>query len=98
MRTKSVVMCLLGLLLLFASSSSAAETRTWTKKDGTTFDAEFVKVEHAGKRMPVTFRKPDGTEMTVGFAGLSEEDRKHVSRQSNSQNGEKLEPSAVFLA
>ena len=75
---------LLGLLL-FASSLSAGEMLTWTKKDGTEFEAEFVKAEHVGSRIPVTFRKPDGTEMTVGFAGLSEDDRKYVRQQAKAQ-------------
>jgi hypothetical protein len=75
MRTKSVVTCLVGLLLLFASSSNA-EVRTWTRKNGKTFDAEFVTREGP----VVTLKKPDGTEMTVKMPGLSDEDRKYVNQ------------------
>ena len=49
--------------------------RRWTRNNGETFEAEFIKRE--GK--VVTFRKPDGTEMTVNMPKLIEEDRKYVN-------------------
>jgi len=76
MRTKSLVTCLVGLVLLFASSSSAAEMRKWTRKNGKEFEAEFVKREGP----VVTLKKPDGTEIILKMPGLSEEDRKYVKQ------------------
>jgi hypothetical protein len=78
-------MCLVGLLLLFASSSNA-EMRKWTRKNGKEFEAEFVKLEHQsdGKNM-VTLRKPDGSEMTVRIGNLGDEDRKYVKQLTKSQ-------------
>ena len=81
MRTKSVLMCLVGLLLLSASSLNA-EMRKWTKTDGTTIEAEFVSFT-PGKG--VVLRQADGTEMTVKLPGLSEEDRKYVRKMVKSQ-------------
>ena len=75
MRTKSIVLCLVGLLLLVASFSNA-EMRKWTRKNGKDFEAEFVKREGP----VVTLKKPDGTGMTVKMGGLSEEDRKYVNQ------------------
>ena len=75
MRTKSVLMCLIGLLLLSASSLNA-EMRKWTRKSGKQFEAEFVKREGP----VVTLKKPDGTEMIVRMPNLSDEDRKYVNQ------------------
>ena len=76
MRTKMVVMCLVGLLWLLVSFANA-EVRTWTRAGGTQFDAEFVKKDHG----MVTFRKADGTEFTMNMAKLSKEDRSYVVQQ-----------------
>lgn len=75
MRTRSLVVCLVGLLLLFISSVNA-EMRTWTRKNGKTFEAEFVKREGP----VVTLKKPDGAEMTVRMPNLSDDDRKYVNQ------------------
>jgi hypothetical protein len=80
MKTKSLMMCLVGLFLLFASSSDA-EVRKWTRKNGTEFEAEFVKRDGP----VVTLKKTDGTEITVKMGQLSEDDRKYVKQQASSQ-------------
>ena len=82
MRTKSPVMFLVGMLL-FATSLSAAEMRTWTRKNGKEFQAEFVKMEkdQEGHNI-VTLRKPNGNEVTVRLGSLSEDDRKYARRQA----------------
>jgi YVTN family beta-propeller protein len=79
--------CLVGLfLLLFASSSNAAEMRTWTGKNGKTLEAEFVKVEKGSDgRFILTLRKPDGSEMTVHPPVLIEDDLKYVREMVKSQ-------------
>jgi len=89
MRAKSLVACLVGMfLLLFTSSSFAAEMKTWTRKNGQTFEAEFVKLEHRSDgRNIVTLRKPDGAEMNIGIMGLSEDDRKYVRSHAKSAKG-----------
>ena len=86
MRATSIVVCLVGLLLLFVSFSDAAEMRKWTRKNGKEFEAEFVKLEHQsdGKNV-VTLKKPDGSEITVKMPGLSDEDRKYVKQLTKSQ-------------
>jgi hypothetical protein len=76
MRTKSLVTCLVGLVLLFASSSSAAEMRKWTRNNGKEFEAEFVKREGP----VITLKKTDGTEFTLKMGQLSEDDRKYVNQ------------------
>ena len=76
MRTKCLVACLVGVVLLLLASSLNAEMRTWTRKNGTTFEAEFVKREGP----VVTLKKPGGTEMTVHMPKLSDEDRKYVNQ------------------
>jgi hypothetical protein len=83
-------MCLVGLLLLFASSSNA-EMRKWTRKNGKEFEAEFVNREGP----VVTLKKSDGSKMTIKMPGLSEEDRKYVRQQGKSQNTEKPEGQVV---
>jgi len=81
-RTKSPIVFLVGMLL-FASSLSAAEMRTWTRKSGKEFQAEFVKMEkdQEGHNI-VTLRKLNGNELTVRLGSLSEDDRKYVRRQA----------------
>ena len=83
MRTNSLVTSLVGMLLLFALSVDAGEMRKWARKNGKEFQAEFVKVEQdqEGHNM-VTFRKPNGNELTVRLGNLSEDDRKYVKRQA----------------
>ncbi len=90
MRTKSIVVCLVGVLLpLTVASSFAAETRTWTKKDGTKFEGEFVKVEKGLKgHNVVTLWKADGSEMKVGLEHFSPEDRKYVLQTVKSRKNE----------
>jgi hypothetical protein len=89
MRTKSLVTCLVGLVLLFALSSSAAEMRKWTRKNGKEFEAEFVKVEKDSEGHNIAaLRKPDGTEMTVRIPNISEEDRKYIRQHTNLGNHE----------
>jgi len=80
-RTKSPVVFLVGMLL-FATSLSAAEMRTWTRKNGKEFKSEFVKMEkdQEGHNI-VTLRKPNGNEVTVRLGSLTEDDRKYVRRQ-----------------
>jgi hypothetical protein len=70
-------------MLLFATSLSAAEMRTWTRKNGKEFKAEFVKMEkdQEGHNI-VTLRKPNGKELTVRLGSLSEDDRKYAKRQA----------------
>lgn len=85
MRSKLLLACLVGLLLLFASFSSA-EMRTWTRKNGKMFEAEFVKVEKdSDGKLVITLRKADGTEMTVHPPGLSDDDRKYVKEMAKPQ-------------
>ena len=76
MQPKSVLMCLVGLLLLLVSSADA-EMRTWTQTSGTKFEAEYVWRDHA----VVTLRRADGTEFTVNMAKLSKEDRAYLVQQ-----------------
>ena len=53
--------------------------RKWTRKDGTTFDGEFVKAEKRDDGANIiTLRKPDGSEMTVRAMALSKADRKYT--------------------
>ena len=73
MKTKSLLMCLVGLLLF---STSVAEARIWTRNDRSQFEAELVK----RKGPVITLRKPDGSETTVKMPGLSDEDRKYVKQ------------------
>ena len=88
MRTKSIVLCLVGLLLLLASSANA-EIRTWTKTDGTKIEAEFVSWEQ-GKA--VVLRQADGKDIKVGFHKLSPDDRKYVKQQVNSPKKQETKP------
>ena len=92
MRTKSIVLCLVGLLLLFLSSSNA-EMRKWTRKNGKEFQAEFVK--HDGAE--VTLRGADGKEFTVKTGKLSEEDRKYVKHLPNVESASKTEAPAPAM-
>ena len=85
MRTKCLVVCVVGaVLLVLTSMSFAAEMRTWTRKNGKTFEAEFVEEHHDDGRNIVTLRKPDGTEMTIGFGMLIVEDRKYIGQHTKS--------------
>ena len=80
MRATFVAACLAGVLLLFTSDANA-EMRKWTNEKGKAFQAEFVKMEQDqhGNNI-VTLRKPDGMEMTVRLAQLTEEDRNYVEQ------------------
>lgn len=84
MRTKSVVACLVGLVLLFASSSSsAAGMRKWTTTDGKEIKAEFVSWT-PGKG--IVLRQRDGKEITLRPPELVPEDRKYIRQMLNSQS------------
>jgi hypothetical protein len=92
MKSRSIVLFLVGLFLLLASFSNA-EMRKWTRKNGKEFEAEFVKREGP----VVTLKRPDGTEMTVKMPQLSDEDRKYVkqlTKESTDQPKSEQKPNA----
>lgn len=91
---------------MFASSSNA-EMRTWTRKNGKTFEAEFVKAEKdSDGKLVITLRKPDGTEMTVHPPGLGDDDRKYVREMAKPQgnaearntNGKQVPPATPAVS
>ena len=81
MRTKPLVVFLIGMFLMLLASSSRAEMRKWTKTNGEKIEAEFVNKD----ARVVTLRKADGTEITVRMPHLSDEDQKYVKEHKGSQ-------------
>ena len=80
MRASSVVLCVVGLLLVYASSS-AAEMRKWTRKNGREFCAEFIKTaQDQGGHDAVILRRQNGVEMTLRMENLSEKDQQYVEQ------------------
>ena len=75
MKTKSGLTCLVGLLLLVSSANAAI--RTWTRNNGTQFDAEYVRKDDKA----VTLRDANGTMFSVNIAALSNGDRAFIGKQ-----------------
>ena len=98
MRTKSVLMCLVGLLLLFTSSLNA-EMRTWTRNDGKTIEASYVSFEprttEGGQQVYIVkLMKADQTTMTVRAGMLCKAGRVYLTQILRSQG--KPVPAILF--
>ncbi len=76
-KLKSHLLAALSLCAV-SISTSYAEMREWTSKDGRKLQAEFVGTSGAGSRALVKLRLPDGKEVNYPVSNLSELDRVFV--------------------
>ena len=87
MKSTSVVMCLVGLLLL---STSVADARTWTRANDRKIEADFVSRD----ANTITLRGADGKEFAIKMHALSEDDRKYVKQLTKSEDTKPKEEGA----